>query len=211
MDNAYLGLVSVFDTEKPKEYGYGKVHCRLAISSDLKTWKWIESSGLTGSDFIPLGGQSTTASSNAFDSHICFAAASPLQMEDGSARIYYMGGNGPHNGERNSSLALATLPSWNHFAGISGSSYNVTTVRLLVTGKKLFITMDVESEAGGFVQIGTNEDNTLSPSMCKKIFKSGVDMEVIYNGGNDFTKWIGKEIVLNLIMETAMVYTVGFE
>ena len=32
MDNAYLGLVSVFDTDKPKDYGYGKVHCRLAIS-----------------------------------------------------------------------------------------------------------------------------------------------------------------------------------
>jgi len=40
--------------------------------------------------------------------------------------------------------------------------------------------MDIESEAGGFVQIGMNEDNTLSPSMCKKIVKSGVNMEVIY-------------------------------
>ena len=29
--------------------------------------------------------------------------------ETGVARVYYMGGNGPHGGARNSSFALATL------------------------------------------------------------------------------------------------------
>ena len=67
-----------------------------------------------------------------FDSHICFAAASPIKMKDGSARIYYMGGNGPHNGARNSSLALATLNSWDQFASVSGSG-NVTLMKLKVT------------------------------------------------------------------------------
>ena len=73
---------------------------------------------------------------NIFDSHICFAAASPIKMKDGSARVYYMGGNGPHNGARNTSLALATLKSWEHFAGLSGTG-NVTLTKLKVTGKFL--------------------------------------------------------------------------
>ena len=57
-------------------------------------------------------------------------------MKDGSARVYYMGGNGPHNGARNTSLALATLKSWEHFAGLSGTG-NVTLTKLKVTGKFL--------------------------------------------------------------------------
>jgi hypothetical protein len=226
LDNSYLGLVSVFDSEQPStfgsRFGFGKVHCRLSISTDLMHWKWVDNAGLNGADFIPLGTPSTTRSTNAFDSHICFAAASPLQMEDGSARVYYMGGNGPvslsgrhlffgsasfimftvfpsffflvclfvqHNGDRNSSLAVATLNSWNHFAGVSGSG-NVTLMTLKVTGKKLLITMDVESGSGGWVQIGTYEENRLWPSRCRKVAKSVVEEEVT----GDYTKFIGKEI-----------------
>ena len=54
--------------------------------------------------FIPHG-----TGSEAFDSHICFGAHSPTAMADGSHRLYFMGGNGPHNGARNSSFGLATL------------------------------------------------------------------------------------------------------
>ena len=231
--------MSVFDSEHPSTFGFGKVHCRLSISTDLMHWKWVDNAGLNGADFIPLGTPSTTRSTNAFDSHICFAAASPLQMEDGSARVYYMGGNGPvslsgrhlffgsasfimftvfpsffflvclfvqHNGDRNSSLAVATLNSWNHFAGVSGSG-NVTLMTLKVTGKKLLITVDVESGSGGWVQIGTYEENRLWPSRCRKVAKSVVEEEV--TGG--YTKFIGKEIALSLVMKDAMVYTVGFE
>jgi len=43
---------------------------------------------LTGADFIPLG---ASLPSNAFDSHICFAAFQPVTMPDGVHRIYYMG------------------------------------------------------------------------------------------------------------------------
>ena len=52
----------------------GQVHCRLAWSNvvDSTEWKWVDAGGLTGADFIPLGGE------HDFDSHICFAAASPV-------------------------------------------------------------------------------------------------------------------------------------
>ena len=36
-----------------------KVHCRLSMSTDLKTWTWIDTSGLEGIDFIPHGAQSS--------------------------------------------------------------------------------------------------------------------------------------------------------
>lgn len=48
---------------------------------------------------------------NSFDSHICYAAAQPITDPESGAfeRIYYMGGNGPHSGERNSSFALVWM------------------------------------------------------------------------------------------------------
>ena len=39
---------------------------------------------------------------------MCFAAAVPVAWH-GEERLYYMGGNGPHSGARNSSFGLATL------------------------------------------------------------------------------------------------------
>merc|ERR1711970_927513 len=65
------------------------------------------------------GSGPTPTPTNAFDSHICFAAASPVAVPEGH-RVYYMGGNGPHSGTRNSSFALATLGT-DRFAGLSGT------------------------------------------------------------------------------------------
>ena len=45
--------------------------------------------------------------------------------------FFYFFGN---TGARNTSLALATLKSWEHFAGLSGTG-NVTLTKLKVTGK----------------------------------------------------------------------------
>ena len=52
----------------------------------------------TAAQFIPRG------SPAAFDSHIIFAAAHPVPVPGEGIRVYFMGGNGPHNGPRNSSL-----------------------------------------------------------------------------------------------------------
>ena len=76
---------------------------------------------------------------NAFDSHIIFAAAAPFRDADGRERVYYMGGNGPHTGARNSSFALATLRP-DGFASIRGSGRMITR-QLLVTGAQVRVHM----------------------------------------------------------------------
>ena len=91
-----------------------------------------------GREFIPAGPQGS------FDSHVCFAAHMPMKMPDGSSRIYYMGGNGPHSGARNSSFAVATLPA-DRYAGLKGTGEIKETKMITVTGSKMTITADVES------------------------------------------------------------------
>jgi hypothetical protein len=92
----YLGLTSVYDaTEGPTEAE--RVHLRLSWSPDASNWHWVDKGGLTGKDFIALGGQDIHPPphpSEPFDSHIIFAAAYPIKMPDASVRVYYMGGNG---------------------------------------------------------------------------------------------------------------------
>ena len=89
----FLGIVMVYDATDP----VGRVHCRLSWSSSADVlsdhgWEWVDQGGVAGKDFIPLGSFSSTH--NDFDSHICFAAATPTMAPDGRVRLYYMGGNG---------------------------------------------------------------------------------------------------------------------
>ena len=108
----------------------------------------VEPSGLGGlKEFIPAG------KLGSFESHVCFAAHTPLRMEeDGSTRLYYMGGNGPHSGARNSSFGLATLPP-DRFAGLAASTAaHAVSKPVLVTGKTLMLTLDATatSDTGAF-------------------------------------------------------------
>ena len=150
----YLGIVMVFDATSKA----GHVHCRLswAENASAADWDWVDPGGLTGREFIPhgdgpSGDDDGDGDVNAFDSHICFAAASPVELKD-EVRIYYMGGNGPHNGARNSSLGLATLPV-DRFAGLtypsssfsSSASLSFTTKPIKCTGGTLLISADVAS------------------------------------------------------------------
>ena len=117
-----------------------KMHCRLLFSTDLHQWQEIDPEG---EDFIPLGGHGD------FDSHIIFAA-SGVHRVNGTERVYYLGGNGPHYGVRNSSLGLAMFRTYG-LAGIgpaqgvsspSGSVSAMTRV-MRVEGSQLLITADV--------------------------------------------------------------------
>ena len=111
--NGYLGVVMVFDAlDPPDVFGKGKMHCELAWSLNGSQYSRVA----PGHDFIPHG-QATApgAPDNAFDSHICFASAHPIKLDD-EVRVYYMGGDGPHYSppypdplHRNSSFGLATL------------------------------------------------------------------------------------------------------
>ena len=151
----YLQMVMVYDalsnaTEQ-------RVHCRLQWSQDLHRWELIEPTR----DLIPLG------TSGAFDSHIIFAGSGVYSTPEGE-RVYCerrhrcatcpnlwlhpcalrtdMGGDGPHDGPRNSSLGLATFrPSG--FAGIglasSASTGTLTTTTLTAGGGGLLLTADL--------------------------------------------------------------------
>ena len=68
-----------------------------------------------------------------------------LKMPDGTTRVYYMGGDGPHSGKRNSSFALATLLP-DRFAGVAGAAGEAGTVSsraVEITGATLVATVDV--------------------------------------------------------------------
>lgn len=82
----FFGIVMVFDAETGSVGpAAGHVHCRLSWSPDGHTWSWVDAGGLNGKEFIPAG------AAGSFDSHVCFAAHSPIKMPDGSVRLYYMG------------------------------------------------------------------------------------------------------------------------
>lgn len=140
-----------------------------------------------------------------FDSHICFAAATPVRTMD-NVRIYYMGGDGPHGGDRNSSLGLATLRP-DGFAGIQGTG-NVTTTSIRVTGKTLIITADIVP--GGSVIIGVPGITGLRPSDAIPILKSKTDFPVSFRGTANFASLIGHNVTLRIVMDRSTVYTFGF-
>jgi hypothetical protein len=142
-----------------------------------------------GREFIPAGPPGS------FDSHICFAAHMPLRMPDGSSRIYYMGGNGPHSGQRNSSFAMATLPA-DRFAGLKGTGLVPRTKVVTVTGANMTITADVES--GGSVVVGLVGHDALS----KAITATVTDGEV---PGLELSALVGQQVQLTLSIKDATV------
>lgn len=214
----YLGLVSVYNGTDDPGTGLGEVHLRLSWSPDAKTWHWVDEGGLTGKDLIALGDGDATQEQggdgdpgNPFDSHIIFAAAYPVKMpDDGSVRVYYMGGNGPHFGERNSSFGLATMRP-DGFASMSGSG-TVRTVALTCTGPTLVITVDV-LEAGGSVHVGLvgSSSKGLKPSDAVAVTQSTTDHAVAFQAGKTLAALVGQDVVLELVLDRAAVFTVGFK
>jgi hypothetical protein len=63
-----------------------------------------------GSSFIPLG------VAGSFDSHTIYSAKPLLDPQDGSVRLYYSGGNGPHSQARADCIGLARF----HTDGFAG-------------------------------------------------------------------------------------------
>ena len=163
-----------------------------------------------------------------FDSHVCFAAASPVSHAGGTAvaagaadaagaveRVYYMGGNGPHSGDRNSSLGLATLRK-DGFASVAGTGV-MRTLPLLVTGRQLTVTADFAS-SGGWLQIGVADTGPSTPigiaaNHSLRVSANGTDIAVHFRGGcggPDFASLLGTNVTLEVLMSDAYLYTVGF-
>ena len=204
----YLGIVMVYEATSMAQ----RVRCKLAWSDEAtrqRAWQWVDAGGLEGADFIPLG----SGGAETFDSHICFAAAVPISS-GGRELLYYMGGNGPHSGARNSSLGLATLRADGYAAltadGPTGhDAGSVFTVPILCTGPTLLATVDV-LPVGGSVQIGCIEDPDVDADKALPIQTNVTDAPVSFRGGGNFSSLVGKMVILELRLQRASVYTVGF-
>ena len=206
----FLGIVMVYDATSAA----GQVHCRLSWSPSadgLSGWQWVDGAGLTGGDFIPLG-QQQAGGTNDFDSHICFAAASPVLVggsdtdaDSGVHRIYYMGGNGPHNGDRNSSFGLATLGK-DRFAGLAGTG-SFSTRNVTVRGDSLVVTADVEE--GGSVSVGLLAQG-LKPADAVAFKGSVTDAAVVFESGASLAPLQGQEVAVLVELDRATIYTIGF-
>lgn len=217
--NVWLGLVAVFDTSEPETVG--TVHTRLSWApTPLGPWEWLDkgsppSSGLTGPAFIPLGklpeaqkALSGPVTSPPFDSHIIFPAHTPFyDAADGAVRVYYAGGNGPHNGPRNTSIGMARLRP-DGFGGLLGSG-SVTTVPILVSGPTLIISADVFGQRAS-VRVGVVGVPGLSIAESMPIAANVTDGAAIFTGSASLGSLVGQHVRLVLELSSAMVYTVGF-
>ena len=209
----YLQMVMVYDAVSAQTEQ--KMHCRLLFSHDLHQWNEIDPGG---EDFIPLGGHGT------FDSHIIFAA-SGVQRIEGQERVYYLGGNGPHYGARNSSLGLALFRPYGlvgigpvntqgvdsslHTQGVgsplytqevdslSGSSTAWTRV-LTASGSKLLVTADIA--AGDSLTISRQCINGgCTSSSADGIEGNVTDIQVVFN--TPFQ--VGDDVILSLSFASA--------
>lgn len=159
------------------------MHCELAWSSDFRNWHRIDE----GHDLVPLGNE------HSFESHICYGSV-PVHVPDENAiREYYFGGDGPHYGTRNSSLALITFRE----AGLAGvgapsdwhSPVSGQLKPLNVTGHTVVVTADTDTLYGG----GENPDG--SPTL-DNVGKLLVAIEVVVRTPHTFglreAKWLTK-------------------
>lgn len=171
------------------------------------TRKDAQTSESSSSDFDPArrDGVLGDVSGNDFDSHVCFAASRPVPTASGE-RIYYMGGNGPHSGSRNSSFALATLRT-DGYAGMKGTGTFITR-KVKVTGSKLLVTADVSSPSGS-VALGLGVSGlTLDDSTA--VTSSVTNKPITFKKGMDLSHLVGQEVALHIRLDNAIIYTVSF-
>ena len=206
----YLGIVMVFDAVPSGKPGYdgSKVHCRLSYARQPEgPWTWVSKDGLTGGDIIPLGKNSNAPGDpgyepglpNDFDSHICFAAApvhDPIAKQE---MLFYMGGNGPHNGARNSSFALATLRE-DGFAGVRGSGK--AKFELTCFGPAPCTTISATADV-----LGAGGSWTLAPSSCAAFTGNGTNKACALGAAGPVAA--GGTLTATVELRDAIIYTLG--
>jgi hypothetical protein len=203
--NIYLGIVMIYDAPPLGAPGQ-HVHCRLSWSPTVAgPWAWVDhDQPMPGTEFIPAGVPGS------FDSHICFAAHMPVQTPQG-VRVYYMGGNGPHSGARNSSFAMATVRT-DGFVGVTSGAQqgHIITRSVNVTGATLYVSADVPLE--GEVQIGAVGIPGLGMTACKALQGVGsvTDQQVGFDG-KDFSAFVGQMVQMELRITKATVFTLSFK
>jgi hypothetical protein len=203
MHGLYFGLVSKADVyEKPFPVGkykgkpafghVNRVHCALQWSRDLLNWESVED--LAG--FIPLEWTK-------WDSHLCYASASPVVMKDGTVRVYYGGSSGPHDGVNGTTqLGLATLKASDRFVGFrEAANRTAATVQVTVVceGATLLIGADLEGAAtlragaSGLAGLELSEAIEL-----KAADAHGPDVIAKFVGGKGFAAHVGKSVSLEI-------------
>ena len=145
----------------------------------------------------------------------------PIKMPDKTTRIYYMGGNGPHSGQRNSSFGLATIAA-DRFAGIASggagrsmadaSAATMATASssktVVITGGQMIVTADLKN--GGSVSFGiAGAGVPLDFPKSIAVTDSGTDAKVTFPGV-DLSSLVGKEVTVTLYLNDGMVFTIGF-
>jgi hypothetical protein len=193
--NVYLGIVMVYDAESAA----GRVHCRLAWAPEPRAgWRWVAGDAASAPDLVPLG------DGGAFDSHVCFAAASPASW-DGETRIYYMGGDGPHSGVRNSSFGVATLRA-DGYAGVRGDgAFALRPV--LCEDATLLITADVRP--GGSLRVGAAVPG-LGVDDAVPLEADATAAAAAFRGGANFAGLVGSSVALEVELVDATLYAVGW-
>eukprot|EP00051_Salpingoeca_urceolata_P033010 m.499403 g.499403 ORF g.499403 m.499403 type:complete len:519 (+) comp57234_c0_seq1:125-1681(+) len=204
--DVYLGIVMVYE---PKP---GFVRCKLTWSRDLKTWAWATRGGLEGDAFIPPG------ATGSFDAFVCFAAVDPVLLPGETAyRVYYMGGNGPHSGTRNTSMGLATVPL-DRFAGVrltnplAGSTTTIPAARVVVIDAVLVVSADVGP--GGSLRVGVEGLPGLEPGDATPIVgpTNTTRSEIRFANGHTFASQVGNTVDLQFVATGPVtLYTFGFQ
>ena len=221
--DVYMGIVAVYDPNDVEQ----RVHSRLAWSREPlppegQTWQWVHGNLTSAADFIPLGSEDK----GDFDSHIVFAAP-PVSLAN-EERVYYMGGNGPHSGPRNTSFALAHLRR-HGYASVAGSGV-MRTAPMLVTAPTLTVSTDMCGDGGecggdgdgaggtGWLRIGVRPSKELphppdglSIEHSTALRANATDAPMHFGGGCDFSSLIGTRVSFEVHMARARLYTIGFE
>ncbi len=141
----YLGLPAIFHKGDETAADWDRVDTELAISTDTLHWRRI----CPGQALIPRGAGSYPDGEHDCG---CIYAAAPIVQGD-KVLLYYGGSNGLHNGWREGSFNLATLPL-DRFAGYRSLARPgkalLTTAPLRVTGAG--ITLNADIDAGGSIR-----------------------------------------------------------
>jgi hypothetical protein len=202
--NMFIGLVAVYATDKGAE---GKVVNELAVSADGLHWERLN----PGAPFVPHG------PAGSFDSHTVYTAKPLLDPQDGTIRVYYSGGNGPHSGVRADCIGLARFRA-DGFAGwaVGAQAGTVETRALNATWEQLRglrVNADVVASLGGSVRV-----DALDGRGRRVISRSEpINMSVSDARGNNLAwsspvpGWAAtRSIVLNFAIVDATVFSFVF-
>ena len=189
----YLGLLMVLNRDEDT------VDCELAVSVDTIRWERI----CTGTPLIPRGPEGS------YDWGCVFAAAYPVVRKDG-IRLYYAGSDGRHSDWRRGFFCLAHLRP-DGFAGLEPIGEEVTgtvlTAPIECAGRRLLLSADVFN---GSVRAAIAGADGFGLENCKPILSSVAGEAVVWDGGGDLSKFVGKRVQLLFELRSARLYAFGF-